>query len=110
MAATNNVPTGTTRRSPINTSIMLGGIKMPRVPEAAMVPVASAGEYLRWSITGKASSVSITTVAPTIPVVAAMIVPISVTESARPPGTRRNNTCRQRSRSSPIPLRSNTSP
>ncbi len=35
-----------------------------------------------------------------IPVVAAMIVPITVTESASAPGTRRSMTCRMCSRSS----------
>ena len=38
-----------------------------------------------------------------MPVVAARMVPINVTASARPPGTRRSNTCRQLSRSRATP-------
>ena len=37
--ATNNVPTDIARRSAIITSIIEGGIKIPSVPEAAIVPV-----------------------------------------------------------------------
>ena len=44
-----------------------------------------------------------TTDAPIIPVVAAMIVPMSVTDSARPPGTRRSSPCRQLRRSRATP-------
>ena len=44
-------------------------------------------------MTGSAISVSITTEAPTMPVVAAMMVPSKVTAIASPPGTRRNKTC-----------------
>ncbi len=54
-------------------------------------------------MTGSASSVIITTDAPMMPVVAAMMVPMSVTESASPPGTRRVNTCRQFKRSFATP-------
>jgi hypothetical protein len=49
---------------------------------------------------GSASRVIITTEAPMMPVVAAMIVPISVTDRARPPGIRRSMTCRMCRRSS----------
>ena len=35
--------TDTDSRLPMMTSMMLGGIKMPSVPEAAIVPVARAG-------------------------------------------------------------------
>ena len=45
-----------------------------------------------------------------MPVVAAIIVPIRVTASARPPGTRRIRTCRQCSRSLATPLRSSMVP
>ena len=77
------------------TSMIDGGIKIPKVPEAAIVPVASEGLYLRSNITGKASKVIITTDAPIIPVVAAIMVPIIVTDKANPPGTLRSNTCKQ---------------
>jgi hypothetical protein len=59
---------------------------------------------------GSAIKVSITTEAPTMPVVAAMIVPMSVTDIARPPGMRRVSTCRQWSRSLAMPLRSSMVP
>ena len=59
---------------------------------------------------GNAIIVSITTEAPTMPVVAAMIVPISVTDIASPPGTRRVSTCRQCSRSLATPERSSMVP
>ena len=38
----NNVPTETDSRSAIRISMMLGGMRMPSVPDAAMVPVARA--------------------------------------------------------------------
>ena len=59
---------------------------------------------------GSASSVIITTEAPMMPVVAAMIVPITVTERARPPGTRRSMTCRICSRSAATRERSSIVP
>ena len=59
---------------------------------------------------GSASSVIITTEAPMMPVVAAMIVPITVTDSASPPGTRRSRICRMCSRSSATRLRSSMVP
>ena len=61
---------------------------------------------------GRANNVIITTEAPMMPVVAAMIVPITVTESAKPPGTRFRTTCRMcrrsaatRERSSMVPMK-----
>ena len=41
MAARNKVPTEIDNRSAMITSMMLGGIRIPSVPDAAMVPVAS---------------------------------------------------------------------
>ena len=61
-------------------------------------------------MTGKASSVIMITDAPTMPVVAARIVPSRVTEMARPPGRRRSRTCRQNSKSVAMPLRSSIVP
>ena len=52
---------------------------------------------------GRANKVIMITEAPMIPVVAASIVPIKVTASASPPGTRRMITCRQFNRSRAIP-------
>ena len=46
------------------------------------------------SMEASASRVIITTEAPMLPVVAARIVPITVTDSARPPGTLRSRICR----------------
>ena len=77
------------------TSMMLGGIRMPSVPDAAIVPVASSMLYLRCSMTGSAIRLIITTEAPMMPVVAARMVPITVTASASPPGVRRSRTWRQ---------------
>ena len=59
---------------------------------------------------GSASMESMTTEAPIMPVVAAMIVPMIATPSAKPPGTRLNSICRQRKRSAAILLFSSTMP
>ena len=72
------------------TSMIEGGIRIPSVPEAAMVPVASFGLYPACSMVGRARSVIMTTDAPMMPVAAAKIVPIKVTASAKPPRTRRS--------------------
>src|SRR5688572_17994305 len=42
IAAENRLPTETVRRSAITISMMLGGMRMPSVPAAAMVPQESA--------------------------------------------------------------------
>ena len=39
----NSVPTETDRRSAIKTSMIEGGMRMPSVPDAQIVPVAKAG-------------------------------------------------------------------
>lgn len=59
---------------------------------------------------GRAMIVIITTEAPTMPVIDAMMVLITVIDSARPPGTRRSRSCRVRSRSAAISLRSSITP
>ncbi len=92
------------------TSMIEDGIRIPSVPAEAIVPTASSLLKPRSIIAGKAMSVSITTEAPTMPVVAAMMVPISVTDIASPTGTRRMSTCRQCSKSLATPLRSSTVP
>ena len=81
-----------------------------KVPEAAIVPVAKEGSYFLSNITGSANNVIITTEAPIIPVVAAIIVPIIVTERARPPGTFFNKTCKQYNKSFATPLLSSMVP
>ena len=66
--------------------------------------------YLRSIITGSAIRLIITTEAPMMPVVAARIVPMTVTASASPPGVRRRSTCRQCSRSAATPALSSIVP
>ena len=61
---------------------------MPSVPEAAMVPTASSGLYFSRSMMGNARVLSMTTEAPTMPVLAAMMMPRMATEMARPPRLR----------------------
>ena len=92
------------------TSMMLGGISIPSVPEAAMVPVESSMLYLRSTMTGSAIRLIITTEAPMMPVVAARIVPMTVTASASPPGVRRSTTWRQYRRLAATPERSSIVP
>ena len=87
------MPTDIANKSAIITSIIDGGIKIPKVPDAAIVPVARDLSYFLSNITGNANSVIITTDAPIIPVVAAIIVPIIVTDKAKPPGTDLNKIC-----------------
>ena len=66
--------------------MMEGGIRIPSVPAEQIVPAANRMEYFCLSITGKAIRPSITTEAPTIPVLAAMTMPTMVTDKANPPG------------------------
>ena len=70
-------------------------MRMPSVPAAQIVPQASAWSYFALSMWGRASTLISVTDAPMMPVIAAMIVPMTVTESARPPGTRFSSTWRQ---------------
>ena len=58
---------------PITTSIMLGGIKIPKVPPAVIVPAASLTLYPDLFIDFAAIIPKIVTEAPTIPVAAANI-------------------------------------
>ena len=57
----------------------------PSVPVAQIVPVASDGLYPARSILGSDSRPMVTTVAPTIPVLAARNMPTTTTEMPRPP-------------------------
>ena len=61
------------RDSPITTSIILGGIKIPKVPPAVIVPAASLTSYPDQFIDLAAIIPRIVTDAPTIPVAAANI-------------------------------------
>ena len=74
----------------------------PSVPEAAIVPVAKDGEYLLRSIAGREIRPIATTVAPTIPVVAANKAPTKTTEMPNPPRTGPNNRAMVTKRSSAI--------
>ena len=65
---------------------MEGGMICPRVPDAQMVPVASGLEYPLRSIAGSEMSPIATTVAPTMPVVAARRAPTKTTDTPSPPG------------------------
>ena len=87
-----------------------GGMIWPRVPDALIVPVASAGLYLLRSITGSEISPMATTVAPTMPVVAASNAPTKTTEMPRPPGMRPKSWAMVISRSSAIFDRSSIMP
>ena len=109
-AAANKAPTEIDSKSPIITNMIDGGINIPKVPAEAIVPTARWVSYFLSNIDGRAIIVSITTEAPTIPVVAAIIVPIIVTDIAKPPGIRLSKTCKQCSKSSATPLFSSMVP
>ena len=101
---------------PSKTITIDGGIIWPNVPEAAMTPVDSSGEYPLRSMVGSDSSPIVTTVAPTMPVDAAKNAPTTTTDTARPPGsgpkTRAIVVSRSLAileRSSVIPIRTNIS-
>ena len=61
------------KRQPITTSIILGGINIPNVPPAVMVPAANLTSYLDLFIDFAAIIPRIVTEAPPIPVAAANI-------------------------------------
>ena len=56
------------------------------MPVAQIVPAANGTWYFDLSIIGNAIRPIVTTVAPTIPVLAAISMPTTVTEIPRPPG------------------------
>ncbi len=74
----------------------------PSVPDAQMVPVAILGSYPLLSILGRESNPIVTTVAPTIPVLAANNIPTTVTEMPSPPLNCPNSLLRSSSNSSAI--------
>ena len=82
----------------------------PSVPEAQIVPVAISGEYPRLSIVGNDNSPIVTTVAPTMPVLAASNMPTIVTEIPSPPRRLPNSRLKVSSSSSAILARSRVTP
>ena len=73
IAAANKSITGISIIGPITTNIILGGIRIPKVPPAVIVPAANLTSYLDLFIDLAAIIPSIVTEAPTIPVAAANI-------------------------------------
>ena len=73
IAAANKSITGISIIGPITTSIILGGINIPKVPPAVIVPAASLTSYFDLFMDLAAIIPSIVTEAPTIPVAAANI-------------------------------------
>ncbi len=65
--------------------IMDGGINIPRVPPAAMLPVANRDEYRRSSISGRATRVMVATVATEEPQTAPKPADPPMVARARPP-------------------------
>ena len=74
IAAANKSVTGTSRTGPITTSMIDGGIKIPSVPPAVIVPAARRTSYPDRFMVFAAIIPRIVTDAPTIPVAAAKIV------------------------------------
>ena len=94
-----------------------GGMIWPSVPLAQIRPLESRGEMPAFSIAGRLTRPSITTVAPMMPVEAAIIALNRRTESARPradePSMSRRtlsmfSASRERSRTTPISTNSGT--
>src|SRR5210317_1497768 len=71
MAAANKSVTGISIIGPITTSIILGGINIPNVPPAVIVPAANLTSYPDLFMDFAAMIPKIVTEAPTIPVAAA---------------------------------------
>ena len=92
------------------TRIIDGGIIWPSVPDAQIVPVEISTEYPRRSIVGNDSSPIVTTVAPTIPVLAASNIPTSVTAIPSPPRSDPKSALSVSSKSSAIRARSRVTP
>ena len=96
--------------SPSMTRIIDGGMIWPSVPDAQIVPADTSGEYPRRNIVGSESRPMVTTVAPTIPVLAANSIPTRVTDMPKPPRRLPNSPLRVSSRSSAIRARSSVTP
>ena len=63
----------------------LGGIRIPNVPPARMAPSDISLSYFRFSICGSAIMPMVTSVAPTTPAIAAIIVQAATVAVATPP-------------------------
>ena len=74
IAAANRSVTGTSRTGPITTNMIEGGIRIPSVPPAVIVPAASRTSYPDRFIVLAAMMPRMVTEAPTMPVAAAKIV------------------------------------
>ena len=109
-APINRSPTDKLSWSAIITSMILGGIRIPRVPEAQTVPTAKGLAYPCLSMAGRDKSPRSTTDAPIIPVAAASRMPMRVTLMASPPLTLPNRSCMANIIFSAIPERSSISP
>ena len=70
---------------PYTTSMMLGGIRIPRVPDATMLPAARGLSYPRDNIGSRAIRVRMVTEAAMTPRQAARIVPNTIVTTASPP-------------------------
>ena len=84
-AAKKSFPTETSAYAPIVTSMMEGGIRIPREPPAHTIPAESRWSYPHLSRIGMESIPIVTTDAPTMPVVAAKMVETTITAKPRPP-------------------------
>ncbi len=73
--------------------MILGGIRIPKVPPAVIVPAASFTSYFDRFIVFAAIIPSIVTEAPTIPVAAAKIVETNNTAINKDPRTRDSISC-----------------
>ena len=85
------------------TSMILGGIKIPNVPDPQTTPTASGLLYPCFNMVGTDNSPSNTTDAPIIPVAAASMIPIRATVTASPPRTFPNKSCMENIIFSAIP-------
>ncbi len=70
---------------PYTTSMMLGGIRIPRVPEATIVPEAKDLSYPRFTIGARAIRLRIVTEAAITPRQVAKMVPKITVTIANPP-------------------------
>ena len=65
--------------------ITLGGMRIPMLPPAAILPVARAGSYLKRFISGRATAPMVATVAVLEPHMAAKPAQAPMVAMARPP-------------------------
>jgi len=66
--------------------IVLGGIRIPRLPPAATTPVASAGSYRYFFISGSATEAIVAAVALVDPQIAENPAQAPIVATASPPG------------------------